>query len=324
LRIWNSCGLVHQRADIAHRAHIDLAAGQEGHGAVQIDGEAALDAAEDHAGDAGLVVEGLSQLDPAFFAAGLVAAQHGFTEALLDALQVNLDRVAHLDVGGHARHGEFFQGNAAFGLEADIDHGKIVFDGKDDALDDGAFLRALGLEALLQHGREIFAGRGGDGAFGTVLGSGASHSGIPIRRSCQTASRLLDFPWPLQNRRDRRAVGLSKKVSGMPESRRASLAPVAVLERALQYLGNLGGNQGESCRERGVYTQIGGIQQVGVRGLFKGEIGRFLSASSRAPSSATTSCSARRMPMALSSAQRRRAARLAGHRHRAWRWRSGK
>ena len=66
--------LVHQRADIAHRAHVDLAAGQERHGAVEIDGEAALDAAEDHAGDAGLVVEGLLQLDPAFLAAGLVAA----------------------------------------------------------------------------------------------------------------------------------------------------------------------------------------------------------------------------------------------------------
>jgi hypothetical protein len=44
----------HQRAGIAHRAHIDLAAGQEGHGTAQIDGEAALDAAEDRAVDAGL------------------------------------------------------------------------------------------------------------------------------------------------------------------------------------------------------------------------------------------------------------------------------
>ena len=65
--------LVHQRADIAHRAHVNLRTGQEGHGAVQVDGEAALDAAEDHAGDAGLVVEGLFKLDPAFLAAGLVS-----------------------------------------------------------------------------------------------------------------------------------------------------------------------------------------------------------------------------------------------------------
>jgi hypothetical protein len=40
---------VHQRGDVAHGADVDLAAGQEGHGAVEIDGEAALHAAEDHA-----------------------------------------------------------------------------------------------------------------------------------------------------------------------------------------------------------------------------------------------------------------------------------
>ena len=42
----------HQRADVAHRADIDLAAGQERHGAAEIDGEAALDPAVDRAVDA--------------------------------------------------------------------------------------------------------------------------------------------------------------------------------------------------------------------------------------------------------------------------------
>ena len=169
-------GLVHQRADIAHRAHIDLAAGQEGHRAIQVDGEAALDAAEDHAGDTGLVVEGLFQLDPAFLAAGLVARQHGFAQRVLDALEIDFNRVAHLDVGGNARHGEFLQGNPALGLEADIHHGEIILDCDDGPLDDRALLGALGFKTLLQHGREIFAGGDGDGAFGTFLGCGASHS----------------------------------------------------------------------------------------------------------------------------------------------------
>jgi hypothetical protein len=35
-------GLAHQRADVAHRAHIDLAARQEGHGAGKVDREATL------------------------------------------------------------------------------------------------------------------------------------------------------------------------------------------------------------------------------------------------------------------------------------------
>src|SRR4029079_13488800 len=34
---------VHQRLDVADRPDIDLAAGQEGHGAAEVDGEAALD-----------------------------------------------------------------------------------------------------------------------------------------------------------------------------------------------------------------------------------------------------------------------------------------
>ena len=40
---------VHQRGDVADRADVDLAARQEGHGAVEIDGEAALDLVEDDA-----------------------------------------------------------------------------------------------------------------------------------------------------------------------------------------------------------------------------------------------------------------------------------
>src|SRR6185437_7640028 len=132
--------LVHQRADIAGGTNVDLAARQEGHGAVEIDGEAALDPAEDHAGDARLVVERLFQLDPAFLAAGLVAAQHGFAQRILDALEIDLDLVTHLNVGGDARHREFLQRHAAFGLETDIHHGEVVLDGDDLAFDDGAFL----------------------------------------------------------------------------------------------------------------------------------------------------------------------------------------
>ena len=68
------------------------------------------------------------------------------------------------------------------------------------------------------------------------------------------------LPMAPQNKRDRMGGLDFGEVSGMPESRRASLAPVAVLGRAL----DLGGNQGKSSRERGVYTQIGGVEQVGV------------------------------------------------------------
>ena len=81
----------HQRGDVAHGANVDLAAGQEGHGAVEIDGEAALDAAEDAALDALAFAELAFQLVPGGFAAGAVAAEHGFAVGVLDAVDIDLD-----------------------------------------------------------------------------------------------------------------------------------------------------------------------------------------------------------------------------------------
>src|SRR5690606_28617009 len=43
--------LMHQRADIANRTNVDLAAWQEGHGAIKVDRKAALDLVEDDAGN---------------------------------------------------------------------------------------------------------------------------------------------------------------------------------------------------------------------------------------------------------------------------------
>jgi hypothetical protein len=53
---------VHQRADVADRTDVDLRARQEGHGAVEIDGEAALDLVEDDAFDLLVGVEAFSSL----------------------------------------------------------------------------------------------------------------------------------------------------------------------------------------------------------------------------------------------------------------------
>ena len=64
---------VHQWGDIANRADIHLAARQKGDGAVEVDGEAALDLVEDHAVDLLALLEGLFELDPALFAPRLVA-----------------------------------------------------------------------------------------------------------------------------------------------------------------------------------------------------------------------------------------------------------
>src|SRR5437588_3545057 len=97
-----------QRRHIAHRADVDLTARQEGHGAVEIDREAALDLIEDDAFDLLVAFEGLFELDPAFFAARLVTRDDGFAERVLDALQIDFDLVAHARGGVAAVAGKFF------------------------------------------------------------------------------------------------------------------------------------------------------------------------------------------------------------------------
>ena len=146
----------HQRADVAHRADIDLGAGQEGHGAAEVDGEAALDAAEDHAVDALLRREGLLQVGPGFLAARLLARQHDGAVTVLVALDEELDHVAGLDFRLLPRRGEFLEGDAPLALQADIDDGEVVIDADDAAGDDGAGEAGVGAEGRVEQCGEIF------------------------------------------------------------------------------------------------------------------------------------------------------------------------
>ena len=143
--------LVHQRRHVADRPDVDLRARQERHRAVEIDGEAALDLIEDDALDLLVVLERLLELAPAFLAARLVAREHRFAERILDALEIDLDVVADLDLGGAAGPGEFAQRHAAFGLEPDVDDREVLLDPDDRALDDGPFLQMAVAERLIEH-----------------------------------------------------------------------------------------------------------------------------------------------------------------------------
>ena len=146
---------VHERGDVAHRADVDLAAGQEGHRAVEVDREAALDLVEDHALDLLLRLERLLELDPAFFPAGLISGNNRLAERVLDSLEIDLDRVADDDVALAARALELLQRDAPLGLQTDIDDGDIFFDGDDEPLDDGPFESLVVAVALLEQRGEI-------------------------------------------------------------------------------------------------------------------------------------------------------------------------
>src|SRR5882672_2471111 len=151
--------VVHQRRNVADRPDVDLRTRQEGNRAIEIDGKAALDLVEDDAVDLLVVVEGLLELAPAFLAARLVARQHGFAERILDSVEEHLDFVANLEFAFAAGSCELAQRHAAFGLQADVDDGHVLFNCNYLALDDGAFLQIAAGEGLVQHCSEIVTGR---------------------------------------------------------------------------------------------------------------------------------------------------------------------
>ena len=117
-------------------------------------------------GDLLVAVEGLLELAPALLAARLVARQHRFAERVLDALQIDLDLVADLELGLPAGPGEFAHRDAAFGLRADVDDGHVLLDADDVAFDDGAFLQIALAEGLFEHRGKIFARGRGSGSSG--------------------------------------------------------------------------------------------------------------------------------------------------------------
>ena len=130
----------HQRPGVAHWPDIDLGSGQEGDGAAEIDGEAALHAAEDRPLDAAVALDGLLEAVPCLLAAGHVAADHRLAARILGGAQEDLHLVARRDVRLLAGSREFLEIDPALHLVADVDQRVSALDGDDRALDDTAFL----------------------------------------------------------------------------------------------------------------------------------------------------------------------------------------
>ncbi len=149
----------HERGDVADRADVDLATGQERHGAVEVDRVAALHLVEDGAVDALAGLEGLLELHPRLFAASLVARDDGFAQRILDALDINLDLIAHVDLAVAVGAGDFLEGDATFGLGADIDDRDVLLDRDHLALHDRAFADLVREEGFFEQSGEIFTAR---------------------------------------------------------------------------------------------------------------------------------------------------------------------
>ncbi len=98
------------------------------------------------------------QTGPGFFAASLVAADDGFAQGVLDALQVDFDVVADLGQDGAFALAELAHGDAAFGLQTDVDDDDVFFNADDAAVNDLAFAEVAALQLFVEQGGEIVAG----------------------------------------------------------------------------------------------------------------------------------------------------------------------
>src|SRR5690606_22515145 len=152
---------VHQRSHVTDGADVDLAAGKERHGTVEVDGEAALHAAEDAALDALAFAEFVFELVPRSLAAGAVAAQHRLAFRIFDPVDENLDLVSDVQcIAVVFAATELAHGHAALALQADVDHGHSVLDRGDGPLDDAAFEAAFGAAQLFVEEFREFIARG--------------------------------------------------------------------------------------------------------------------------------------------------------------------
>ena len=141
---------------IAHRAHVDERAGQECAHVLDLDREAALDAAGDDAGDDLLLVEGLLEAGPGARALGLLARQARLAGAVLDRVERDFDGVAGLDLDLAAFVLELLERNDGLGLEADVDDDDVVGDVDDQPGQDHSRADALIGETLLEELCETF------------------------------------------------------------------------------------------------------------------------------------------------------------------------
>ena len=153
-------GLAHQRADVADRTDVDLAARQERDGARKINRETALYPTEDGAADTLIVLERLFQLRPSFLAPRALAAQHRFAVAILHPLEIDVDPVADLNLRLLAGGGEFLELDPSFGLEPHIDQDRVAIDGQHGAFDDRAFRQLAVGKCFLEKSGEVLGCRG--------------------------------------------------------------------------------------------------------------------------------------------------------------------
>jgi hypothetical protein len=145
----------------------------------EVDGEAALHAAEDMALDLAGVGEGALEPVPALLALGLLAAEDDLATLVLEAFDEHLDIVTDPDLGRLPRRAELLERHAAFRLEADVDDDDVVIKPDHGAADDAALEAGARAERLVEHGDKVVQGRTGLDGLGSFLHSGSRRRARP-------------------------------------------------------------------------------------------------------------------------------------------------
>src|SRR5512138_42131 len=148
--------LADQLVEVPDRADVDLRAGEERLDA-DVDGEATLHAADDHALDELVALARGGDLVPDAHLVGLLLGEDDHARVVLTGLDEHRDLVADLDRGLAAGRGdELRHRDLTLGLVADVDDRVVLGQLDDGAADDLAFLdRSARLLAGLEECREV-------------------------------------------------------------------------------------------------------------------------------------------------------------------------
>jgi hypothetical protein len=142
----------------SHGTHINQRARQECADVLDVDREATLDLAGDHAGDGLFLVERLLQVVPHHRALGFLARQLGLAETVFECIEGNLHLVTHLHFQLALLVLELLDRDDAFALEASVDHNDVVADFHNDTGNDRARLQlGDGLLALFKQFGKTFS-----------------------------------------------------------------------------------------------------------------------------------------------------------------------
>jgi hypothetical protein len=147
-------GLADEAIEVLDRAEIDLRAREERLDA-DVDGEAALDAADDRTLDGLVLLDSLGDLVPCAHEIRLLLGELEQAVFFAHLVEVDVNNVSHLDRELALIIDELGLLDGAFGLVADVHGDQLIADPDDRALDHALFADGLVVEELVEEVLEV-------------------------------------------------------------------------------------------------------------------------------------------------------------------------